>query len=164
MDKISPIKKRILQYIEYAKISKSFFCEKTGISYANIKGKSLESEFGGTQIAEILSIFGEISADWLLSGTGKMLRNQNVRDSSYTHAAAPLKKAQRTDSEGEYSKKNENTDIIDNLLQRLENQSEEIGRLRGENEYIGAENKRLKEEINAKIAIVRKNARHAATG
>ncbi|MCL2291191.1 MAG: hypothetical protein FWC34_10925 [Bacteroidetes bacterium] len=75
MNKISPIKERILQYIEYLGITKQLFCEKTGISYANIKGKSLESEFGGTQIAEILSVFGEISSDWLLTGTGNMLRN-----------------------------------------------------------------------------------------
>ena len=80
MNKISPIKERILQYIEYAGITKQLFCEKTGISYANIKGKSLESEFGGAQIAEILSVFDEISSDWLLTGEGEMLRNPTTQN------------------------------------------------------------------------------------
>ena len=57
-------------------ISKKDFCEKTGISYANMRGKSLFSEIGGEQIAEILSQYREISPDWLLTGTGPMLRNE----------------------------------------------------------------------------------------
>lgn len=75
MDKISPIKQRILQYIEYKKISKEFFCQKTGISTGNLKGKSLFSEIGGAQIVEILSIFDEISPEWLLTGNGSMIKN-----------------------------------------------------------------------------------------
>lgn len=72
-DKISPIKERILQYIEYKGIQKKDFCEKTGISYANMKGRSLFSEMGGAQIAEILYLYDEISAEWLLRGVGPML-------------------------------------------------------------------------------------------
>jgi hypothetical protein len=74
MDKISPIKERILHFLEYKGIAKTEFCEKTGISYANMKGKSLISEIGGGQIGEILSIYSEISAEWLLTGKGQMLK------------------------------------------------------------------------------------------
>jgi len=35
MDKISPIKERILQYIDSKGITKTDFCENTGISYQN---------------------------------------------------------------------------------------------------------------------------------
>lgn len=80
MDKISPIKERILQFIETMNITKSEFCKKTNISYANLKGISLKSEFGGTQIAEILSIFEEISPEWLLTGRGEMLRKGTSSD------------------------------------------------------------------------------------
>ena len=76
MAEISPIKKRILQFIDFASITKVDFCEKTGISYANLKGKSLKSEIGGNGIAEILSIFPEISAEWLLTGNGEMLKTE----------------------------------------------------------------------------------------
>ena len=78
---ISQIKRRILQYIEYKNITKLFFCEKTGISYGNMRGKSLNSELGGAQIAEFLNTFDDISADWLLTGKGEMLKSQqNLAD------------------------------------------------------------------------------------
>ena len=76
MAKISTIKERILQFIEYKNISKADFCEKTGISYGNFKGKSSESEIGGDKIAKILSTYGEISADWLILGEGSMIKNE----------------------------------------------------------------------------------------
>lgn len=75
MDKISPIKQRILYFIENQGIKKNVFCELTGISYSNLKGKSLYSEIWGTQISDILSNYGEISLEWLITGTGEMLRN-----------------------------------------------------------------------------------------
>ena len=54
MHKISSIKKRILQFLESQQMTKVDFCQKTKISYQNMNGKSLESELGGTQIAEVL--------------------------------------------------------------------------------------------------------------
>ena len=80
MNKISNTKEKILQYIDYKRIKKLFFCKKTGISYANIRGKSLESEFGGEQICKILSVFDDISPDWFLLGKGGMLRNPSKND------------------------------------------------------------------------------------
>jgi len=78
VDKISPIKERILQFIEYKGIAKTDFCKKTGISYANMKGKSLFSEIGGGQIGEIISTFPQISAEWLLTGKGEMLKSDSL--------------------------------------------------------------------------------------
>ena len=80
MDKISPIKKRILQFIEYKGIAKTEFCEKASISYANMKGKSLISEIGGSQLGEILSIYPDLSADWLLTGEGEMLKEEGKEE------------------------------------------------------------------------------------
>ncbi len=77
--KISPIKNRILQFIEYKGITKSNFCELTGISYSNLNSKSLESEIGGSQLMLISSKFNEISLDWLILGKGNMLREGVVR-------------------------------------------------------------------------------------
>jgi hypothetical protein len=77
MDKISPIKERILHFIEYKGLTKKEFCDKTGISYANLKGKSLYSEIGGTQIGEILSSYDEISPGWLIAGSGNMIKSNN---------------------------------------------------------------------------------------
>lgn len=76
MDKIlAPIKQRIFKYLENQNIKKEFFYKKTDISPSNFKGKALESEIGGDKIANILSIFEDISPDWLLNGKGEMLRD-----------------------------------------------------------------------------------------
>lgn len=77
MEKISPIKERILQFLEIRQISKVDFCKATGISYANLKGKGLASEIGGLQIAKILSIYKEMSSEWLIMGQGPMLKPTN---------------------------------------------------------------------------------------
>lgn len=76
MEKISPIKERILYFIERHGVAKTHFCEKADISYANLKGKGLCSEFGGGQIGKILSTYPEISAEWLLTGNGPMLKDE----------------------------------------------------------------------------------------
>ena len=75
MEKISPIKENILYFLEKQGITKTDFCEKTGISYANIKGKGLYSEIGGTQIGKILSSYSNLSPEWLLTGNGQMLKS-----------------------------------------------------------------------------------------
>lgn len=89
MAKISSIKERILQFIEYKKISKADFCENTGISYGNFKGKSSESEIGGDKIAKILTTYREISADWLLTGEGSMLICEKTHHADKISADSP---------------------------------------------------------------------------
>ena len=76
LEKNAKIKQRLLYFIEIQSITKIDFCEKTGISYSNIKGKAQKSELGGEQIAKILEVFSELSPDWLLLGRGEILRNQ----------------------------------------------------------------------------------------
>ena len=72
------IKSRIIQFIENQSISKTDFCKKTGISYSNIKGNAQKSELGGEQISKILESYPEISPDWLLTGSGLMLREPSI--------------------------------------------------------------------------------------
>lgn len=72
---LSPIKGRILYFIEKQNITKKFFCEKSGISYSNIRSKAMESEFNLSSIDKILSSFPEINERWLLTGEGEMLKS-----------------------------------------------------------------------------------------
>ncbi len=75
MEKLfSPIKSRIIQFIDSKKIKKEFFFKQTGISPSNFKGAGAKSEIGGDKIVQILSIFPEINPDWLLTGQGGMLK------------------------------------------------------------------------------------------
>ncbi len=78
MSEISPIKQRILDFAFNRKLKKTDFCTKAGISYANLKGTGLASEFGGLQISRVLLAYPELSAEWLLTGKGEMLNYQSA--------------------------------------------------------------------------------------
>ena len=78
MSEISPIKQRILDFAFNRKLKKTDFCTKAGVSYANLKGTGLLSEFGGIQLNRILLAFPELSAEWLLTGKGEMLNYQSA--------------------------------------------------------------------------------------
>jgi hypothetical protein len=69
---ISPIKQRILQFVETLHISKRDFYLKTGISRG-----TLESKTGITEetITKLFATYKDISAEWLLRGRGNMLES-----------------------------------------------------------------------------------------
>ena len=74
MDKIlSPIKGRVLQFIEIKKITKESFFNSTGIARSNFSGPNAKSELGGDKIAKILNNYPEINPAWLILGEGEML-------------------------------------------------------------------------------------------
>lgn len=125
MDKISPIKKRILQYIDSVRISRIDFCEKVGISYANMKGKGLESEIGGTQIVKILSQSPGLSPEWLLTGKGAMLRGQSAPEV----APPPSEPA------------------FPGFIEEIKSLSVKVGRLEAENEHLRAAIEAKQKEI-----------------
>jgi phage repressor protein C with HTH and peptisase S24 domain len=64
---ISPIKQRILQFVENLGISKRDFCEKTGISRG-----TLESHTGITEetITKFFATYPDINPAWLFTGSG----------------------------------------------------------------------------------------------
>ncbi|WP_438712685.1 hypothetical protein ACSTS3_10735 [Aquimarina muelleri] len=84
MDKIlSPIKNRLLLYLENKGVSKSAFFQKTGISASNFKGMGMKSELGGDKIIKILTVYDDINPNWFIMGKGTMLKvndiNQEVK-------------------------------------------------------------------------------------
>ncbi|GAA4276279.1 hypothetical protein [Aquimarina mytili] len=82
MDRIlSPIKQRITFYLENQGVKKSDFYKKTGISPSNFKGTGAKSELGGDKIVKIVTIFEDISPEWLLTGKGEMLKIDNYTPS-----------------------------------------------------------------------------------
>lgn len=72
---ISPIKYRILYYIECLNISKREFYHKTGISRG-----TLESNTGITEetMAKFIATYPEVSLDWLILGEGEVVRQVNT--------------------------------------------------------------------------------------
>ena len=79
MDKnLSPIKGRIIKYIEYKEITKEGFYKSSGITASNFKGEGRKSELGGEKIVKILSLYPEINAEWLLTGQGGMIKGEET--------------------------------------------------------------------------------------
>ena len=68
---ISPVKDRILYYIENLSISKREFYSKTGISRG-----ALESPTGITEdtLAKFIATYPEVSLEWLIRGEGEIVR------------------------------------------------------------------------------------------
>lgn len=83
MDKIlAPIKQRILQVIDYKQVERIKFFKNLNIAASNFRGNGVYSEVGGEVIAKILAEFPEINSEWLLTGQGKMLKNEVQKEVS----------------------------------------------------------------------------------
>lgn len=80
MDKISTIKERILSFLEYNGIKKADFYQATGVADSNFKGKNLYSQPGGDMLVKILTSYPNISAEWLLTGEGDMLKSKHTEE------------------------------------------------------------------------------------
>ena len=80
MDKISTIKERILSFLECNGIKKADFYQATGVADSNFKGKNLYSQPGGDVLVKILTSYPNISAEWLLTGEGDMLKSKYTEE------------------------------------------------------------------------------------
>ncbi|ALJ05147.1 hypothetical protein APS56_08425 [Pseudalgibacter alginicilyticus] len=79
MQNFSPIKKRILQYIEYKHISKYKFYQETGITRGVLDKDSGISE---DNIAKFIAYDKTINLEWLLTGVGEMIKRETVSNES----------------------------------------------------------------------------------
>lgn len=74
MQDLSTIKTNILKYIEYKGISKYRFYKETGITRGVLDQNNGMSE---ENTARIIAHYTEINPEWLLTGKGNMLRDDN---------------------------------------------------------------------------------------
>lgn len=79
VQKVSPTKQRILQFVDTLGISKRDFYAATGISRG-----TLESSTGITEdtIAKVFATYPDLSPMWVVLGKGEMLNNQNPGEKS----------------------------------------------------------------------------------
>lgn len=76
MDKnLNDIKLRILQFVDFKGLTRDKFFTPIGLGVQNFKGKALESALSADSMIKILSAYPEINPDWLMYGSGKMLKN-----------------------------------------------------------------------------------------
>lgn len=118
MENILTIKERILSFLESQGIKKVDFFEATGIQSSNFKGKNMSSQPGGDMIVRVLTIYPNLSAEWLLRGEGDMLKSSVIKDKP---------KIIKTDTK----KDNDlSSSILDKFLTSIQDQAEEIGELK----------------------------------
>lgn len=154
----SPIKQRILQFIGELGISKREFYSKTGISRG-----TLESNSGITEeiVSRFLSVYQNISPEWLLTGNGTM---EKVSESEWKNNFSILLSSNHTNEDpslGDTSNKDQGkytptiplSEAISYLMEQLntkeekiEKQSKEIGRLEFQIETLVMEIDRLKKQ------------------
>lgn len=77
-NKITNIKQRVLQIIDYYKISKEKFFSSIDMTSANFRGNAKNSPLNSNAIENIITIYPDINATWLLTGKGEMLNSQPV--------------------------------------------------------------------------------------
>ena len=112
------IKERILSFLESQGIKKVDFFEATGIQSSNFKGKNMSSQPGGDMLVKVLTIYPNLSAEWLLRGEGEMLKSLSNQGENKV-----IKKEKNKDSELPHT-------ILDKFLTTIQEQAEEIGVLK----------------------------------
>ena len=66
MEKTDKIKQRVLQFAKNQHLVMGDFYKKISVHPSTFSGKGLQSSLSGDIIAEILTMYPELSADWLL--------------------------------------------------------------------------------------------------
>ena len=109
---------RIKQIIDYKGISIRKFSEKIGISHSLLNNIKV---IGSDKLENILNIFPEINPEWLLTGRGNMLKNEEkiVQNG--------LQNAQVSGGKPQISQKIEQ--VNQDLLHLLKKKDEQIDRL-----------------------------------
>lgn len=132
--KKSPIKRNILQYLEYMGISQYEFYKKTGIT-RGILGQ--DNGISEENMSKFLAYYPEINPEWLLTGKGPMLRPD--AGAIYNNVEEPpVKKGAKAGP----PQPDPAAALYSMLLERSEN-------LARENERVKIENEQLKAEIEA---------------
>ena len=80
MGKKMTVKYKILSFLEKTGTPKEDFYKKIGVAPSNFKGIGLNSGLGGDKIVKILTLYPELSADWLLRDEGEMLRTETNKE------------------------------------------------------------------------------------
>lgn len=133
MREISIIKERILKYLDFKGVSKYKFYQETGITNGILSQSNGISE---ENLLKFLSQYKDISADWLLTGEGSMLRGGNVQVSGSgnavvgnSHNSTATVNATPTDTSDLRAMVEEQRTIIEGLQGQLQEKDKQIAQL-----------------------------------
>ncbi|WP_314237915.1 hypothetical protein [Capnocytophaga leadbetteri] len=130
MREFSIIKKNILYFIDNQNISKYELYQKTGISNGVLSQKGGMSE---ENTIKFLSYYTNVSADWLLTGKGEMLKKEGLVQQAHNNISSTINQHQTIHAPEEYQElkeenkrlAQENSQLKDKIIMLME---EKIGR------------------------------------
>ncbi len=141
-NKFSTIKDRCLELAKSKGFGREEFCAKIGMTYSNFKGPAKKTPLNSNAVENILTLIPDVNLNWLLTGSGPMLRTEEVAAPASPKVSAPVSSAQKAVG-------GSSTDIAFDLIKRLESQSIETGRLRERLAMMEAERDSLCERVAA---------------
>lgn len=124
---------RLKEYIDYKQISVSAFEKSIGMSNATLRNALVnKGTIGANKLEKIIETYSDLNPAWLITGEGEMLKNPSVGHT-------------------QIGKKN----TINRSPIAIPNDTEELSRLKKENEQLRQENSAVKEELlKAKDEII----------
>lgn len=125
------MKERIFQIIDHYKMSVRQFELKCGLSGGYVK--NIKNGLGRQKLNDVLNAFPEISREWLILGTGEMLRTPQTSVNILN---------------GDNNTNNGHISVLESNVEQLKN----------ENEALKAENAQLKSQIAQLTDIISKLA------
>lgn len=84
------VKKKILLFVQSIGLSKAEIARQLGISKSNFVGEAMTSDLNVSMVIKFCQLYPQVSAEWLLRGTGDMLITNkpmeiNIDNSSRGH-------------------------------------------------------------------------------
>lgn len=125
MREFSIIKKNILYFIDNQNISKYELYQKTGISNGVLSQKGGMSE---ENTIKFLSYYTNVSADWLLTGKGEMLKKEGLVQQAHNNISSTITQQQTIHAPEDYETlkqenkrlTQENSGLKDKIIQLME--------------------------------------------
>ena len=119
------MKERILQFIEYKRLSKNKFYKETGLSNGIL---DKQGGISSDSLEKIYCVYPEINLDWLLTGKGEMLKKEGLVQQAHNNISSTITQHQTIHAPEDYEtlkKENqrltqENSGLKDKIIQLME--------------------------------------------
>ena len=119
------MKERILQFIEYKRLSKNKFYKETGLSNGIL---DKQGGISSDSLEKIYYVYPEINLDWLLTGKGEMFKKEGLVQQAHNNISSTITQHQTIHAPEDYEtlkKENqrltqENSGLKDKIIQLME--------------------------------------------
>ena len=119
------MKERILQFIEYKRLSKNKFYKETGLSNGIL---DKQGGISSDSLEKIYCVYPEINLDWLLTGKGEMLKKEGLVQQAHNNISSTITQHQTIHATEDYETlkqenkrlTQENSGLKDKIIQLME--------------------------------------------